>query len=1077
MSLSRFAVNAPVKVTMIFVAVLVLGFISLRRLPTNLFPDIRAPKVTTTIRTVGLSPLEVERRICQPLERQLYTLRGVSDVTTIARADSAVIVTEFTWDTPLDFAFLDVKKAVSDIQRQRSTEIESASVLRYDPNAAPVMIVGLTGGPDTDLEDLRRLAEQTLRPRFERLEGVANVVVSGGVEREARIALDEALLVTYGIDVQTVVSALQQENVNATGGYITEGTQRYLLKAVGEFEELTDVRAVVVTRKDNNPILLGDIAEVTFVPREPKDMVLVDGREAVGLSFYREAEGNTVAVSRVIREEIEAIEGGEAKPRRGPPQNGPGAARAMILPPGASIVVANDQAEFIRDAIREVRNNALFGGLLAVGVLLLFLRDLRTTLIVAIAIPVSIVATFNLMYFQGLTLNLMTLGGLALGCGMLVDNAIVVLENIFRLRQRGVDRREAARLGVSQVAAALFASTLTTVVVFLPIVYVKGVAGLLFKEQALTVAYSLAASLVVALLLIPMLASHFLGDVPASVMKLGTEEQPEAPRTFYARVLGWTLRGRLLVLIAAGATVFLGWELLKTIPQEFLPRTEQRQVEIRLVLPNGTPIEGTRRVVDTVVGDALRFDAAIDVTYARIGESEGEVNANTEDPDGPNTADVYVRLHNWDNPTSETIAAGMSSFRSSDFVEAIKPRLDTLPDVKADIRLQQGSILELLGSGQAPLLYEIRGEELVVLQRLAEEARRRFEATPGLLNVRTNILEGAPEVMLTLDKAQLSRLGLDVQSVATTIRNRLEGAVAGQIKRDSGDIDLRVDVDYGEETLETLRDIVLTTPSGAIIPLGNIADMKVERGPREIVRRRQMRVARVMADLEPGVKLSQAIAQAEASLAGMRQPTGYVTSFTGEEAQRKEAFDRLGFALALSILLVYMVMASVFESFLQPFIIMLTIPLAGVGVVLGFLLTGQTLNIMGLIGVVMLGGIVVNNAIVLLDCVNQVRGDHPGLCERDSLVLGCQRRLRPVLMTTLTTLLGLLPLALGLGQGAELRQAMAIAVLGGLLSSTVLTLFVVPVCQSYLDSARALARRWRRRKSKDAAAEDATPAG
>ncbi|MBX3728420.1 MAG: efflux RND transporter permease subunit [Candidatus Sumerlaeia bacterium] len=1061
MVLSRFAVSAPVKVTMIFVAVLVLGFISLRRLPTNLFPDIRAPKVTTTLRTVGLSPLEVERRICQPLERQLYTLRGVVDVTTIARADSAVIVTEFSWDTPLDFAFLDVKKAVADLQRQRPTEVESASVLRYDPNAAPVLVVGLVGGEGSNLEDLRRLARQTLRPRFERLEGVANVVVAGGREREARIALDEGRMLAYGLEVAAVVSGLRQENVNATGGYVTEGTRRFLLKAVGEFEDLEDVRRVVVARRGENPILLADVADVEFVEQEPRDIVLVDGVEAVGMSFYREAEGNTVAVSRAIREEIARLEGrAETGARRGRGPAPTTAGEAMLLPPGARLVVANDQAEFIRAAIREVRNNALLGGALAIVILMLFLRDMRTTLIIAVAIPISIIATFNLMYFQGLSLNLMTLGGLALGCGMLVDNAIVVLENIFRLRQEGADRRTAARRGTAQVAAALFASTLTTVVVFLPIVYVRGVAGLLFKEQALTVAYSLAASLLVALLLIPMLASHFLANPPAALASASTDSTAP-PRTVYAGLLRVALRLRWLVVLIAGATMFVAWELLQGIPQEFLPRTEQRQVEIRLVLPTGTPIEGTRRAAETIVGEALRFREAIEVAYARVGESTGEVNANTEDPDGPNTADVYLRLHDWDKPTTAALEANLGNFRSSSLIVALKPRLDDLPDAKADIRVQQGSILELLGTSSAPLLYEIRGEEVGVLTQLAEEAQRRFQATPGLRNVRTNILEGAPEARIALDRVQLARLGLDVQSVATTIRQRLEGEVAGQIKREAGDIDLRVEVDYGEETLDTLRGIVLKTATGAIVPLGNIAEITVERGPREIVRRRQTRAARVMADLDDGVRLSEAITRAQTSLETMRLPGGYVSSFTGEEQQRAEAFERLGFALALSILLVYMVMASIFESFLQPLLIMATIPLAGVGVVAAFLASNQTLNIMGLIGVVMLGGIVVNNAIVLLDCVNQVRASSPDLPPRDSLVLGCQRRLRPVLMTTLTTLLGLLPLALGVGQGAELRQAMAVAVLGGLLSSTVLTLFVIPVGQSYLDSARDLVRRLR----------------
>ncbi|MCB2153508.1 efflux RND transporter permease subunit [bacterium] len=1076
MSLTKFAVAAPVKVTMIFVAVLLLGYISMTRLPTNLFPDIRAPKVTTTIRTQGLSPVEVERRINEPLERQLYTIRGVVDVETIARSDSAVIITEFTWDTPLDFAFLDVKKAVADLQRDRQQEIESVSVLRYDPNAAPVMTVGLVGPKGSDLEDLRRLAEQTLKPRFERLEGVANVVVSGGVQREIRIALDQTLLLTYGIDVQTVANALRQSNVNASGGYVSEGTRRFLLKTVGEFQDLEDVRSVVVSRQGETAILLEDVAHVTLEPKEPKGIVLVNGRKGIGLSFYREAESNTVAVADRVKGEIRTLQGWATPEERDAPKQprrggmGPGGPGMMamqqtstILPPDTSLIVSNDQSEFIRAAIREVRNNAILGGLLAVAVLLLFLRDIRTTLIIAIAIPVSIIATFNLMYFQGLTLNLMTLGGLALGTGMLVDNAIVVLENIFRLRQEGKDAKHSAGEGAKQVSGAIIASTLTTVVVFLPIVYVKGVAGLLFKEQALTVAYSLVASLIVALLLIPMLASRFLSSPPKNLMTsdAGTEDMPQARRNWYTGVLRLALKVRWLVLLLAFGSLGITWVLLQQIPQEFLPRTEQRQIGIRLVMPSGTPIEATEQVVENVLGQVSQYEEAIPNVYARVGESEGDVNANTEDPDGPNTADIYVTLHNWDRPTTVALAAGLGNFRSTELIDALKPGLESIPDLKAEFRLQQGSVLDLIGSSKAPLLIEISGEEIEQLTRLAEDAKQRLEHTDGLLNVRTNILQGSPEVRLRLDKTQLARLGLEVEGVAAALRRRIDGEVAGQIKRESGDVDLHVEVDYGTETLDTLGDIILKTPTGATVPLRTIADFRIERGPREIVRRGQERVAQVMTDLD-NIKLSEGIARARAALDDMHRPVGYSLRFTGEEEQRAEAFERLAFALMLSIMLVYMVMASIFESFLQPLLIMFTIPLAGVGVVGGFILTGQTLNVMGLIGVVMLGGIVVNNAIVLLDCVNQVR-QHPGIDSRESLVIGCERRLRPVLMTTATTLLGLLPLALGVGQGAELRQAMAIAVLGGLVSSTVLTLIVIPVCQSYLDSALRIVRGWRGR--------------
>ncbi len=1035
MSLSKFAVHAPVKVTMIFLGVLLLGYISLTRLPTSLFPDIRTPKVTTTVRTKGLSALEVERRICEPLERSLYTLRGVVDVQSIARADTAVVITEFSWDTPLDFAFLDVKKAVSDIQRDRSDEIESVNVVRYDPNAIPVMTLALKGREDTSLDDLQKLAKNTLRPRFERLEGVASVVLAGGVERELGILVDESQLINYGVDVQQVISALQADNVNAAGGYVEEGARRYLLKAVGEFTDIGEVERVVVTRTGDVPILLRDVATVSLVPREETSVVFLDGKPAVALSFFQEARGNTVNVAKSIRKEIDDLK--------------------EVLPEGVEIVVSNDQSQFITSALDEVKSNALIGGVLSIIILLVALKDFRTTVIIAVAIPISVIATFNAMYFQGLTLNLMSLGGLALGVGMLVDNAIVVLENIYRLRHEGKSNMEAAREGTRQVGAAIIASTLTTIVVFLPIVYIKGIAALLFREQALTVTYSLLASLVVALLLIPMLSARFLGTPPASMI----DKAPPGSIhwNWYTRLLDQCLRYRLLVLAASVGLFAWSLSLVPRIPREFLPRTDARQLALRIVAPSGTPIRATAEIAQTVNAALEPYRPAIQRTFVRVGEDEGAINADTQDPNGPNTADFFITLDSRDHPTTATIAAGLAGFSSTKLVEAVKPSLERFEGVKSEFTLEQGSILEVLGNAGAPLVLEIRGSEIDELTRLAARYQAMLTGLPGIINVRTNILAGAPEYRIQLDRVQLGKLGFDVRTIGETLKRRIEGTVATQIKREEGDLDLRVKVDYGEETLDMLKRITLRSPNGAVVPLESVATFEKVAGPREIVRRDQERIALVYADLD-GVRLSDAIGEARRTLANERQPRGYSIRFTGEEERRAEAFGKLGFALILSIALVYMVMASIFESFIQPFIILFTIPMSLVGVVLLFLVMGQSLNVMAFIGIVMLGGIVVNNAIVLLDCVNQVRAEE-GLEGRASIIVGCGRRLRPVFMTTSTTLLGLLPLALGFGEGAELRQAMAVAVIGGLTSSTILTLVVIPVCQSYLDDLMGMFRR------------------
>jgi len=1056
MNLAEFAVKAPVKITMLFLLIVLLGWISLDRLPINLFPDVQAPRITTEIRSRGLSPQEVERRLAQPFERALFTVRGVVDVKSIARADTAVLVTEFTWDAPMDYAFLDVKKAVADVQRNLSDDIESVSVLRYDPNARPIITLALVGKEDTDQEELRQIAKQMLEPQFERIEGVASVVITGGEERELLISLDETRMLADSLEVRQVITAIQNANVNASGGWIDEGARRYLLKAVGELNTVDEVADITVGRRGGVPIKLGEVADIRYEPKEETSIVRFDGSPAVGLAFYKESLGNTVGVARLVREETDRLQ--------------------KLLPKDIKLIVAQDQSTFIQSAISEVKSNAIVGGILAVFVLFFFLRDLRSTSIIALAIPISVIATFNLMYFLHLSLNLMTLGGLALGIGMLVDNAIVTLENIHRLHNQGFTAKDASVQGSREVAGALIASTLTTIVVFLPIVYVHGVSGLLFKEQALTVSFSLVASLVVALLLIPLMAywlyhtSEALsgedrkkpGGPGAAIPSQNPAPRSDSARApgdpqaaqgsfiqVYSRFLRWALTHRFVIFVVGAVSLVGAVWLGKKLPQEFFPKTPQKEVRVRLILPPSAAIHSTDDTVKIVEGNLKPLKPAMEHVYVRIGETEEQSSASLEDPDGPNTAELIIRLRDPDRPTTAMLLAGLEGFTSINLIERLKPPLEQLPDVRAQFEAQQGSIMDLIGGTQAPLLIEIRGNDNEMLTSLADQIWRRIKGIQGLVNVRTNITQGAPEALLHLDKTAMAFYGFDTRSLASAVSDRLEGTVASTMKNEAGDTDIRVRVTHDQETVSALREMVFQSPTGARVPLGTLAEITLHRGPREIVRRRQERVAYVMADLDR-IRLSDAIQRVRQVLDPGLLPRGYSLAFTGEQQQKNEAFGKLGFALALSIILVYMVMASIFESFLQPFLIMLTIPLAGIGVVGGLAVTHQSLNVMALIGIIMLGGIVVNNAIVLIDRVNQLRVQ--GLDNLESLILGSSQRFRPVLMTSATTVLGLLPLALGFGEGAELRQAMAISVIGGMVSSTVLTLIVIPCSQSVLDA-------------------------
>lgn len=1065
MNLAEFSVKAPVKITMIFLLIVLLGLVSCDRLPINLFPDIQAPRITTEVRTGGLSPQEIERRIAQPFERALYTVRGVVDVKSISRADTAILITEFTWDSPMDYAFLDVKKAVAEVQRNLSDDIQSVSVLRYDPNARPIITLSLVGDKDTDQEELLQLAKKVLEPQFERIEGVASVVITGGEERELLIALNETKMLADSLDVKQVIAAIQNANINASGGWIDEGARRYLLKAVGELNSIDEIADITVGRRGSVPIQLGEIAVIQYVPKEKKNIVRFDGKPAVGMAFYKESLGNTVGVAAKVVEEIKRLE--------------------KMLPKGLKLIVAQDQSTFIKSSISEVTSNAIAGGVLAIVVLFFFLRDLRSTSIIALAIPISIVATFNLMYFLDLSLNLMTLGGLALGVGMLVDNAIVALENIHRLHTQGLDARAASIQGSREVAGALIASTLTTVVVFLPIVYVHGVAGLLFKEQALTVSFSLIASLVVAILLIPLMAywlyhasetlrpktpeSSSLAESPVIPVSQATSasESPAAAspvptsrghndeplaRDFLARVyagtLRWSLSHRFLVFAMGGASLAVAAVIGRGIPQEFFPKTPQKEIRLRLVLPPSATIESTDDTAKVVEANLKSLEPVIDHVYVRLGETEEQSSSNLEDPDGPNTAEVIIRMKDTDKPTTVALAAGLEGFTSLDLIDRMEAPLERLPDVRSQFEAEQGGIMDLIGGAGAPLLIEIRGPESDMLTSLADQLWRKIKDLPGLANARTNITQGAPEALLHLDNTAMAAYGFDTRSLASAVSDRLQGSVASTMKNESGDTDIRVRITKEQETVSALKEMVFQSPTGARVPLGALAEIAVHRGPREIVRRRQERVAYVMADLDR-IRLSEAIERVQTVVTADMLPRGYTLAFTGEQQQKREAFGRLGFALVLSVVLVYMVMASIFESFLQPFLILVTIPLSGIGVVIGLAMAGQSLNVMAMIGIILLGGIVVNNAIVLLDRVNQLRAR--GFDRIESLVIGSTQRLRPVLMTSATTILGLIPLALGIGEGAELRQAMAISVIGGMTSSTILTLIVIPCGQSLLD--------------------------
>ncbi len=1036
MGAAAFAVRYPVTVSMFFIGVVLLGWISLSKLPTNLFPDLRAPRITVMADAPGLAPQEIERIVIEPLEGRVGTIKGVKEVASVSRADAGAIVVDFHWGTDMDFAMLEVKK---NVQGTNIEEIEEISTLRYDPNALPVMTLGLYG--KRSLEELRYLAERTVGPALERISGVARAEVTGGLVPEAQCVLNPELLHFYNLTIDQVAGALEEANVSTSGGWVDEGNQRFLIRAIGEIKNIEQLSRTVVGYSNEVPIYLTDLGEAKWGYEEPINSVRMNGQDAVGIALYKEAGSNTVEVVKDVRAFLGKDEatvammnqGGQSNGRGGRP-GGRGGRGPDIIPKDTQIEIAYDQSLFITRSISEVKSTAIQGIMLAAIVLLVFLRNIRTTLIVALAIPVSILATFNLMYFMDLSLNIMTLGGLALGAGMLVDNAIVVIENIFRRRQVGDTPTQSATRGAGEVASAIAASTLTTVVVFVPIAYMGGVTAQLFKEQALTVVFSLLASLVVALMMIPALCARYLKGAPPAQEETGG---------LYSRFLSLTLRKRLLTCVIVILICIASVPLLMEIKQEFIPQAAETQFIIKMRMPPGTRLETTELAARNIEGWLTQdLGDSIEHVFTRVGQKPDDTGAIDEEPEGPNTAQILVSLKE------------NSPIDVPRVIEYLEPKCETIRNLEMNYLMSQTSLSTLIGGEKAAIVVEIKGRSLETLSELARLVKNSMDQLPEVANVRTTILEGNPEVHLIPNRTLMVEAGLDQQRLIALVQNQLRGQVATSIQDVDQTKDIRVQFGDGKMNVPELLETIVPVGGDRALTLGHIVDVKIEPGPREILHREQERIARVLADVGENSKLSDAIGAVKGTIGSMQTPEHYYINFGGEEERRRESFERLRFALILALILVYMVMASLFESLLHPFVIMFSMPLAAVGVIWAFYFTGQTLNLMGYIGIIMLAGIVVNNAIVLLDYINYLRRDE-GVEMREAIVRAGCRRLRPIIMTTLTTVLALLPLALGFGEGAEIRAPMAIAVIGGLLSSTVLTLLIIPIVYSIFEDAKA----------------------
>ncbi len=1013
------AVRRRVGVIVASLIVLAFGYVAYNRLSLELFPDISYPSLTVQTDFPDTAPQEVENLVTKPIEEAVGVLRGLQTIHSVSRAGVSEVTLEFVWGTDMDLLSMEVREKLDRLILP--AEAENPVVLRFDPSLDPIMRLALSG--PQDLTTLRRLADRQLKQDFETLKGVASAQVKGGLEEEIEIAVDQDRLAALNITLDQVQQAVGVGNINLPGGALRGRDSQFLIRTVNEFDTVQEIGNLILRRDAGATVRLKEVAEVRRGHKEREEITRVGGVESVEISLFKEGDANTVTVAKELSARLAEWQDGK-------------------LPEGTTLTVLFDQSRFIAQAVKEVRNAALLGGLLAVLVLMLFLKDLRSTLIIATSIPLSVVATFIAMYRLNISLNIMSLGGLTLGIGMLVDNSIVVLESIHRKRQQGLSLFQAAVIGTHEVGPAVLASTLTTVAVFLPIVFVEGVAGQLFKDQALTVTFSLLGSLVVAVTLIPMLSA--LG-APLPLPGRDGERTPSGVADSEPRhelTLGWfshlydhlvrgALRKSWLTLSVAFLLLFLSVWSTRFLDSELIPQLAEGEFFFEVNMPEGTSLAGTDRMLQ-VMEKAAAADPQIDRFYATVGSRlvSGGATLNTK---AENLGQLNVVLQERTSDTAETEVA-----------DHLRQAFADLPDLQT--RFGKPSYFSM----KTPVEIVIFGEDLDVLRDYSLRVAHDLEMVPGLVDVRSSLEAGNPELQVRFDRERLAALGLDMGVLSQTLRNRVQGVVPTRFKEQDRQIDIRVRNKLeARNSVSDIRNLILPGPDGQPIRLLSVAEIREARGPAEIHRLQQQRAAVVTANLE-GRGLGGAVTDVEAALQRDPPPAGLTLELGGQNKEMQVSFRSLQFAIALAIFLVYMVMAATFESFLHPLLVMFTIPLALVGVVGGLLATGTPISVIVLIGVIMLVGIVVNNAIVLIDTINRLR--RAGMGKMEAVIRGGHIRLRPILMTTLTTILGLLPMALAWGEGSELRTPLAITVASGLALSTLLTLVVIPAAYMVVPS-------------------------
>jgi HAE1 family hydrophobic/amphiphilic exporter-1 len=1018
MNLPRFSVQRPIFTTMVTLILVILGLVSLSRLQIDMLPNIELPTLTIRTDYEGASPEVMERLVTQIVEEIVATVPGVEELTSTSSEGRSTVRVSFVWGTDIDTAAIDVQGKLEDEISELPDDIVRPRVSKFDIASFPVVILGISS--NLDPVELTELIETQIRYRFARIPGVAQVDLFGGFNREVRIELDPERIKAAGLALDRVIDAIDDANLDLPAGKLEQGRYEVSLRAPAEFTDLDQIRNTVIVQRDGAAVRLGQIAEVNDTYEKLTRIVRVNGNRGLRVGIRKQANANTVDVSRRILSEIEA------------------ANRAF---PQIAIVPVIDQGNLIERSIANVARSVLYGGGLAVLVLLFFLRSIRSTLVISVSIPISIVATFALIFFGGFTLNLMTLGGLALGVGMMVDSSIVVLENIYRRRhENGESPEEASVEGALEVGPAIIASTLTTLVIFLPLIFVRGVTGILFKEMAYVIIFALVCSLTLSLSLVPMLASRLLslgaqpsGKTPAPLNRWAAMARTlfEGLENAYLDLLRWALGHRLATVLTTAGMLGASLLLLPLIGSEFLPPSDEGEVRVTGRMEIGTRldlVDRQTRIMEQIIAPAVPEAVA---AVASVGATGWRADAGAE-------GEIRISL----------LPAARRERSNVEVAQDLRSRLaGRVPGMEIRVLAPQGQfILDRILGGEEGLTVEIRGYELATLDALAQQAAELILEVPGVMDLETSLEAGIPQQAIRVNRNKVADLGLSIRDVTELLQTAVAGSRAGEFRREGNSYRILVQLkDAERRSLDEILDLTLTTDSGETVALRNIVATEAGRGPILIDRKDQQRRVTVNANIA-GRDLGSVASDAQTLLDGIPRPVGYDLIVAGNFEEQQKAFRELVISLVLALVLVYMVLACQYESLRDPLVVMFSVPLAVVGVLVTLFATGTTLNVQSYIGCIMLGGIVVNNAILLVDQAGRQIRD--GMVIHQALVEAGRRRLRPILMTTLTTILGLLPLALGFGEGSDAQAPLARVVVGGLIGSTLITLVLIPVVYS-----------------------------